>query len=249
MLKVQRQRHAFPDLFIALSDFARKNFIANGIPAEKICLKPNFVDPDPVERTREAGYALYTGRLSQEKGINTLLDGWALLKTEVPLIIVGDGPLLEWAKQRLQQLGLKGVTFLGRQSRDRAVEIMKGARFLVTPSHFYENFPMVIAEAFACGVPVICSRIGSMQEIVENNRTGLHFTQGNPADLASKVLWAWAHPEQMEQMGREARREFEAKYTAEANYLQLMNIYRRAVQGQSAATQGNAEMGLSASRG
>jgi glycosyltransferase involved in cell wall biosynthesis len=249
MITLQRQRQAYPDAFIALTDFARQNFIANGIPADKIFLKPNFVDPDPGERQSEAGYALYAGRLSQEKGINTLLAAWEQLGQDIPLEVVGDGPLLDWAQQRVKEAGVRGITFHGRQPRNRAVEIMKGARFLVTPSHFYENFPMVIAEAFACGVPVICSRLGSMQEIVENKRTGLHFTQGNAADLASKVLWAWSHPEQVQDMGREARREYQAKYTAETNYLQLTDIYRRAVRGESAANLDKAEVGLSLSRG
>ena len=88
---------------------------------------------------------------------------------------------------------------------------------------------MTIAEAFACGVPVIASRLGSMAEIVADGKTGLHFTAGDEADLAAKVEWAWTHAEEMEEMGRAARREFEKRYTGPANYKKLMEIYELAM--------------------
>jgi len=88
--------------------------------------------------------------------------------------------------------------------------------------------PLTIAEAFTCGVPVVASRIGSMIELVEDGRTGLHFAPGDPADLAAKVEWAWTHPKEMEEMGLAARREYETKYTAEQNYDALMRIYETA---------------------
>jgi glycosyltransferase involved in cell wall biosynthesis len=87
----------------------------------------------------------------------------------------------------------------------------------------------VAVEAFACGMPVIASRTGAMAEVVADGRTGLHFTVGDSADLASKVAWAWTHPDDMEVMGRNARREYEAKYTAEQNYQMLLQIYQQAI--------------------
>jgi glycosyltransferase involved in cell wall biosynthesis len=104
---------------------------------------------------------------------------------------------------------------------------MKRARFLVLPSELYETFGRVAVEAFACGVPVIASRLGAMQEIVEDGRTGLHFSPGDADDLAAKVEWAWTHPNEMQAMGRAARAEYEAKYTAEQNYRMLMEIYQK----------------------
>jgi glycosyltransferase involved in cell wall biosynthesis len=103
------------------------------------------------------------------------------------------------------------------------------ARLLLFPSEWYENFPVTIAEAFACGVPVICSRLGAMQEIVEDGRTGLHFVPGNAADLAEKLDWAWEHAARLRVMGKEARQEYETKYTAAKNYPILMDIYQRAM--------------------
>jgi len=106
---------------------------------------------------------------------------------------------------------------------------MKEARLLIFPSIWYETFGLSIIEAFATGLPVVASRLGAMAEIVEHGRTGLLFEPGNPEALAEAVAWAWNHPREMAEMGREARREYEAKYTAERNYEMLMAIYRKAM--------------------
>jgi glycosyltransferase involved in cell wall biosynthesis len=103
---------------------------------------------------------------------------------------------------------------------------MKGARFVIFPSELYENFPLTLCEAFACGVPVLASNIGAMQEIVANDETGIHFQAGNADDLAGKVLRAWTERDEMRRMGKRARIEFEDKYTAELNYSRLMEIYQ-----------------------
>jgi glycosyltransferase involved in cell wall biosynthesis len=245
MLKVQRQREAYPDLYVALSEFSRQKFVANGIPAAKICVKPNFVSPDPGERTGDGSCAIFVGRLSEEKGLDTLLSAWKQLQSDIPLSIVGDGPLLNVLKQKAADLKLSCVKFHGRLSRPATQELIKSAKFLLAPSECYENFPLGIAEAFACGVPVICARLGGMQELVTEGSTGLHFTAGNSADLAGKTAWAWAHPEEMRGMGRQARRQFENKYTAEQNYPLLMAIYQRAGVRQPASNSVEAEVAFS----
>lgn len=91
------------------------------------------------------------------------------------------------------------------------------------------GFPMVIVEAFACGTPVLCSRLGSMQELIFDGLTGLHFTPGDAHDLAQKVAWAWNHPVELSEMGRRARCEYERQYTAARNYAQLIKIYETAL--------------------
>jgi glycosyltransferase involved in cell wall biosynthesis len=119
--------------------------------------------------------------------------------------------------------------------RAEAQAVMRGARVLILPSECYENFPMGMAESFACGVPVICSRLGALEELVDDGRTGLHFTAGSSEDLAAKVNWAWANPERMREMGNQARREYENRYTAEKNYPLLMDVYSRAIAHQREA--------------
>jgi glycosyltransferase involved in cell wall biosynthesis len=232
MLAWHRQTKTYQkllDCLVAGTEFARTKFVAAGFDANKIVVKPNFVDPDPGPRERIGDYAVFAGRLSQEKGIATILDAWEHLSPHCALKIVGDGPLRASLEAQAKERGLSGVTFCGRISRDETIETVKGARFQITPSIWYEAFPMVIVEAFACGVPVLCSRLGGMQEIVTDHCTGLHFTPGDAQDLADKVEWAWNHPAELAEMGRAARRKYEADYTAEKNYSLLMGIYEQTV--------------------
>ena len=234
------------DCYIALTEFSRRKFIEGGLPAEKIVVKPNFVAPDPLEGCSggvpiadsitadgahrpplQEGYTLYVGRLSHEKGVRTLLRAWQ--KTSIPLRVVGDGPLRQELESDASSLGLPQVCFHGHLTSDQLMPMIKRARFLIFPSEWYEGMPRVILEAFACGVPVIASRLGAMQEIVADGHTGLHFTAGDADDLAAKVAWAWTRPEEMQAMGRAARAEYETKYTAERNYQMLMGIYAKAI--------------------
>jgi glycosyltransferase involved in cell wall biosynthesis len=230
MLQVHRARNTWHELvsgFVALSEFARQKFVAGGLPADKIHIKPNFVDPDPGMKKEPGHYALFAGRLSQEKGVATLLAAWESLRSPIPLVIVGDGPLRCKLEQDCASKGLRDVTFLGRRTVNETRLAMKQAAFLIVPSVWYETFSLNIVEAFACGTPVICSRLGAMQENVADGRTGLHFTPGDAQDLARKVEWAWTHPREVASMSREARRDYEARYTAELNYSILMNIYQQ----------------------
>jgi len=210
------------DVYIALTQFARARFVEGGLPAAKIVVKPNFVWPDPGAGEGSGGYALFAGRLSQEKGLPALAGAWKLLDGRPPLKAAGDGPLVQTLA------GVPGIELLGRQPRENILALMREASFLVFPSVCYEGLPMAILEAFACGLPVIASRLGAMAEVVEDGRTGLLFTPGDSADLAAKIEWAASHPAELGRMRREARVEFEARYTAGRNYQALIEIYERA---------------------
>jgi glycosyltransferase involved in cell wall biosynthesis len=213
------------DAYIVFTEFYRQKFISAGLPSEKLFVKPHFVVNDPGMKQSSGDYALFLGRLAPEKGIPTLLKAWQYLR-HVPLRITGEGPMAgEVAKFAEQNRAISPLPYL---SREECFELIKGARFLVWPSEGYnETFGLVAIEAFACGTPVIASRVGAMKEIVADHETGLHFTPGDPSDLASKVSWAWFHPAEMEAMGSAARSEYKTKYTAEMNYRLLMEIYYR----------------------
>ncbi len=235
MLTSHRLRHTWERevaCFIALSEFARNKFVEGGLPREKIFVKPNFVSPDPGARTTPGDYALFVGRLSPRKRVETVLAAWKRLPRSIPLHIVGDSPAREQLQAEALREGLTNVEFKGQLPREQTLAAINRARFLVFASEWYENFPVTIAEAFACSTPVICSRLGAMQEIVSDGRTGLHFIPADSEDLAAKAEWAWTHPEPMLAMGAQARSEYESKYTAEKNYPLLMEIYNRARQGQ-----------------
>jgi len=217
------------DIYIALSEFARRKFIEGGLPADRIVVKPNFVAGDLAARTQPGGYVLFVGRLSEEKGPQLLLSAWRGMPAKIPLRIAGDGPLLEKLSREIVESSLAPIELVGRRTPDEVRALMHSARFLVFPSMWYEGFPMTIAEAFAGGLPVVASQLGSIAEIVQDGVTGLHFEPGSATDLAAKVEWAWNHPEELARMGRAARAEYEAKYQPSTNYDMLMDIYRVAI--------------------
>jgi glycosyltransferase involved in cell wall biosynthesis len=231
MLEYHHRRKTWTDTvscFVALSEFARGRFIAGGLPAERIVVKPNFVDPDPGPGPEERNYAVFVGRFSPVERMVTVLNAWERLGNRIPLLIVGGGPERVEIEAEAQRRDLSAIQFLGVLPNPQTIAIIQAARFLIFPSEWYENFPVTIAEAFACETPVICSALGSMKEIVTDELTGLHFTPGNPESLAEKVAMAWDSPLRMREMGAAARREYLTRYTAEQNYLQLMGIYHEA---------------------
>lgn len=217
------------DAYIALSEFARRKFVEGGLPEDRILVKGNFVDPDPGLREKAGEYAIYVGRLAREKGLRQLLEAWKSSATSVPLRIVGDGPLLEQLELDRQNLNLQNVEFAGRLDHEPTLDAIKRARFLVLPSQCYEAFPLVIAEAYACGVPVIAANHGAMAEIVEDGRTGLLFQAGEPEDLAAKIRWACREPAALAEMGFASRAKFEREYGAKSNLRKLLAIYERAL--------------------
>jgi len=232
MLQMHRSRQTWStriDAYIAISSFLRDKFVGAGFPAGKISVKPNFVDPDPGERSHPGDYALFLGRLSPEKGLLTLLEAWERVPREVPLVIAGDGPLRHRLETDAKRKGLRWVRFTGQLRRDEKFDAIKKAAFLVIPSIWYEPFGLVAAEAFACGTPVVGAFVGAIQEMLSDQVTGLHFAPGDPDALAEIVDWAWAHLPEMAAMGKAARRTYEDRYTANTNYGLLMNIYASAI--------------------
>ena len=221
----RRTWHRRVSCFIALTEFARERFIQGGFPPHKLVVKPNFVSLPPKSAKQKSEYVLFVGRLSVEKGVETLLRAWGDL-LHLPLKIIGDGPLLDNAVS----LSPESVEVLGRKRRAATLSLMSDALFLVMPSEWYEAFPMVIVEAMACAVPVVASRVGAMAEIIDDGRTGLLFEPGNVKDLAGKVRWLFGHPEAAEELGRNARKEYEEKYTPELNYKMLLRIYEMAIE-------------------
>jgi glycosyltransferase involved in cell wall biosynthesis len=216
------------DVYVALTEFARKKFIEGGLPAEKIVVKPNFVAPDPGRGQGGGGYALFVGRLAPEKGTGTMLAAWNRLGTRISLKIVGDGPLRDQVVEAAATQS--NVEWLGHRSVADVHALMGKADMLVFPSQWYETFGRVAAEAFAAGTPVIAANIGAVAELVEHGRTGLKFRTGDPEDLVTQVEWALSHPTELRSMREEVRAEFEAKYTAERNYRRLMEIYEAALE-------------------
>ena len=214
------------DAYIALTEFGREKFIRGGLPPDRLFVKPNFVHSAVPPGQGDGGFALFIGRLSEEKGIRPLLVAWKRLGMTLPLKIAGDGPLR--AEVQMATQCMKNVELLGHVSKDRVADMLQRAHVLIIPSIWYEGFPMVLVEAFAAGVAVIASNIGALGELIDHGRTGLHARPGDAEDLARQVEWLAAHEEQRRRMQQAARREFELHYTAERNCEMLLAIYELA---------------------
>ena len=208
--------------YIALTEFSREKLVAGGLPRDRIRVKPNFVDLPAGRKERREGF-LYVGRLSHEKGVEVLAGAASRAGLARPIAVAGSGPLAQLVD------GAPGLRALGALDLSGVHFHLQRTLALVLPSICYENFPRTIAEAFACGTPVIASRLGAMRELVSEGETGLLFEPGDPADLASKLRWAEANPAALSRMGDHARTHFEAHWSAEVNLVQLVGIYSEAI--------------------
>jgi glycosyltransferase involved in cell wall biosynthesis len=166
------------------------------------------------------------GRLSDEKGLDVLIDAWSRLPGRLPLKIIGDGP---WAARvRDAESRDPRVAWLGRVSIQTVYELIGGATCLILPSRCYENCPKTILEAYSKGTPVVASRLGAMREYVADGETGLLFQPGDAADLACKIRSLFSASERQPWMRFAARQTYETRYTADVNFEMLMRIYARA---------------------
>ena len=211
--------------FIVLTNFAKNKFIQANFPKNKIRVKPNFIStkifPDTTNDILKKN-CLYVGRLSQEKGIKTLLKAWESIS--FPLKIFGDGPLYNQLNKNQPN-----INFLGEHSRDKIIKEMKLAKFLIFPSECYEGFSMTMLESFSLGLPVLASNIGSMREIIEDNYNGILFKTGDFIDLKKKINWLLANPDECRRLAQNALKDYSIKYSKEENYKILIKIYKEVI--------------------
>lgn len=225
------------DAFICLTGFFKKKIMEAGIPEKKIFIRPNFIDAPPLDiparevkttdlqsTSNGGGYGLFLGRLSNEKGLWTLIRAFEQL-SEVELKIVGTGPLEEELRKYVREKNLPNIDLVGFKSGDEKWKLIRDCQFAVVSSEWYENFPIVVLEYFAGAKPVIASRIGGLPYVVEEGKSGLLFEAGNAADLVDKVRRLRAAPAEAEAMGRRGRQLAETEYGPQKSYDSLMQIF------------------------
>jgi glycosyltransferase involved in cell wall biosynthesis len=217
------------DRYIALTEFARSKVTKGGVAAHKVVVKPNFVPDPPLPGRGGGGYVVFVGRLLEGKGTETLVAAWRHLPS-VTLKIVGDGALRS-ALENIAKAERLNIEFMGMRSRTEVLQAVSNAEFLVVPSEWYEGFPMVIAESFACGTPVLASRIGSLEELVKEGVTGRKFAAADPQGLAAAVRIMLADKSSLRDMREHAREYFDGHLTEQANYHALVNIYTDVIAG------------------
>lgn len=163
-------------VFIAPSQFVKEWFVKASIPEEKIVVKPHFVQAGAKGSNGTGKYAIFAGRLVQNKGIFELLEAWKTI--DLPLKIAGNGPQEREVRDYLEKWNLKHVELCGQLANDKVIDYIKNSLFLIVPSLHYEGFAKVVIEAFSCGVPVIASKCAPLTELVFNGTNGLLFEPG-----------------------------------------------------------------------
>ena len=212
--------------WIALSDFQKQKHLEMGVPSGKISVVHHFLEsatpPPPPARN---GYALFVGRLSQEKGVANLLKAWEIVnRPDRQLVIAGQGPELAGLKQRAA--GLPNVRFEGFKQPSELAELWAGAAFSVVPSIWQEPFGMVVLEAWAKARPVIAHRIGGVPELVKEGRTGFLADPQRPEDLAAALTRAFDSPTETEAMGREGLARLQKDFNRKVWLEKMHQIYQ-----------------------
>ena len=214
-------------LYYTLTEFSKSKLLHLGIQPDRIAVKPNCVHPDPGVGQGDQDFALFVGRLSEEKGIYALIDAWKSHNPNITLKIVGDGPLTEVVRAAADSN--PQIELLGRKPFTEVLSLMGQAKVVVVPSVFYETFGRTIIEAYSSGTPVVASRIGAMQELILPGETGYFFEPGNSEDLMAKVKTVLSDEAARQKMRTAARLEFETKFTFGHNFQKLLDIYDQAI--------------------
>lgn len=217
--------HRRVDGYLALTEVQRDLMTRGGLPARRIRVVPNFLEPDPGAGSATRTGLLFVGRLSHEKGVSMLLA--AAQREPGPVRVIGDGPM----RAEVERTAAAGaITYAGAAGREGVLDALRNAVALVMPSIWFEGFPLVLLEAFASGTPLVASRIGSLAEIIEDGVTGLLVEPDDPAALAERMRWALEHPDEMRAMGARAREEYEHRYRGPAHLALLLDAYGAAAE-------------------
>jgi glycosyltransferase involved in cell wall biosynthesis len=218
------------DLFHVPSRFMGKKLLAGGIRRDKIRHLFYTIFLDRFEPSQERGdYLLFFGRLSDEKGILTLLKA-AKAYAMAPIYIVGDGPQSQLLQRFVSEHELNQVKFFGLKSGEELSALVKNARAIVVPSEWYENSPLVIYEAFAYGRPVIGANMGGISELIDHDENGLLFVAGNVAELSEQMKRLWEEPDLAIGFGKAAREKAEREFNPRVHYEKMLDWYQELMQ-------------------
>jgi len=212
---------------IVLSEFSKRIFdksIIKSISGNMI-VKPNFTSKYEVKNKRKEDFYIFIGRLSEEKGINVLIE--AFRNSELHLKIIGNGPLeSEVSNFSKKNNNVETYDFM---EKEEMLEFLSRAKALIFPSICFENCPLIILEAFMLGIPVICSDIGGGAELIENGENGLLFSAGKASELIEKVKKIEKDGDLLEKLSSGALKSYKKLYTPESNYLRLIEIYQKTI--------------------
>ena len=212
-------------IYIAVSEYVKNRLVSSGLDKDLITVIPNMVNnPKSNAEPINGKYVAYIGRISEEKGIKTLLAATSR-RSNMQFLLAGNGPLLPAYKR----CAPKNANFVGWLNKQQLSSFYREARFIVVPSEWYETFGLVAVEAMSHGLPVIASRIGGLPELVEDGVTGLLFEPGNSEELSSKMKLLWDNPDLCKKMGQAGREKAIRDYNKNVYYKRLTAAYKKAI--------------------
>jgi glycosyltransferase involved in cell wall biosynthesis len=212
-------------IYTTPTKFIRDHLIDEGFPSDRITVIPNMVNKENGYKSTHIGdYVGFVGRVSHEKGIETLIQA-ARICDDIPFKVAGDCHRLP----DLPDAAPDNIEFLGFLKGDQLKAFYSDARLLVTPSLWYEAFGLCTVEAMLHGKPVISSRIGGLPEIVEDGTTGVLFEPGNAEKLAEAIRYLWNRPELSQKMGLAGKRKALQEYSPAKYYDRLLSVYNKAI--------------------
>ncbi|MCU7848061.1 MAG: glycosyltransferase family 4 protein [Candidatus Thiodiazotropha sp. (ex Lucinoma kastoroae)] len=213
--------------FIAVSRFHQQKMIDFGFPEKQLTYIPNMMELDPSNLSgQDEEYALYFGRLSEEKDVVSLIKAIRHIPC-LNLIIAGTGPDELYLKELVVSLEINNVDFVGFQSGNELHRLIENASFTVLPSKCYENCPMSILESFAHGKPVVGANIGGIPELITDGLDGYCFTPENEYELAEKLkLMVSIGKTGRREMGINGYEKVKQNHSPEQHYEELMNVYQ-----------------------
>lgn len=217
------------DTFITPSKFYREKLIEFGIPKDKVVHIANFIDTSKFEPKYEYGdYFVYIGRLSEEKGIHTLIRAMIDVKKS-KLVIVGTGPLEIVLKEYVIKNNIRNIEFIGFKTGKELECIIQNSRFMVIPSEWYENGPMSMLECMAYGKAIIGANIGGIPEFIEEGVTGTTFTNRNYQELSTKINYFLDNTKDIVNMGKNARNKVENEFSSNNHYSNIIDLYNKLI--------------------
>ena len=210
----------YTDVFICPSRFMADKMKQGKFDINKIKVLCNFIDVEKTKREKfdKENYYCYVGRLSNEKGIKTLIEVAKQLPFQ--LKIVGGGPLSNELQQMTKS---ENIEFVGYKPWDEIKEIVGKARFMVIPSEWYENNPLSVIEAQCLGTPVLGANIGGIPELIEVGKNGMLFESRNIGDLKTKIEQMFVTDFSYPIIARESQNQ----YSAEKYYNELIQLIQK----------------------
>lgn len=216
------------DAFITPSEFLKKKLVNNHFQEDKIHCIPTFTTSKSIVGEQKVGsYGLYFGRITEEKGVETVIKAYEKMPDK-SLKIMGDDNTEEGIrlKKYVEEHKLGNIEFLGFKSGAELEQIIKDARFTLIPSIWYDNLPNTALESFQYSKPVIASNIGSLPELVQDGVNGYLFEAGNAEDLQKKIEML-DRDETIRSMGANSRSRLENRFSPESHYNALLSVFEK----------------------